>query len=1062
MAKKTDLRGKERRAKERIDKEVDKRMKYVSTYSNDTKKDINNIGSITGRYASSNQGYATSEKDASRRGDMAARNMEDITKNANTLLERMGIAVQKLTSGIGDMSKKSIEVSKDVIKQYGQAIGEDININKKNLLTLTISKTTPLVGYAVTKFMETEVYQKAIMKAKEKLSSMFDSVINKVKTGFGFLGGKIKDVFTRKKKKKPEKREKITINKDQLKDIPKAAKGGYAKRGGLAEIHSAEMVTPKGVFRKLGDTMDEIRMSLGSKGVIYKMGEEMRTERAGLFKKFGFHLKRAIVPELKSIEERFLEQIVYLKTGLIGQMGILEEAWGRTMAEHPGLRTLVRLKDPAFWKGIGKLMLIPFKTLLSPILIPVKFLFKKRGTYAGEIPKTGSFFSKIVNILAMIYTTGMHKLDIIGDYLKTIGSDQKKLVEHQTGEYMGKMKEKKKAGWSIARKALRGVAAPIEYGIKKYASEKTADKWTMGRKDFKHKYKMKELLAEQKSSAGKLKQKMLTEGIKDAICESSCLNPVEFTWSTVERKRQNKKDVKLLKGRDELINVSKKSNKIALKQSSKLDALKRRMGGIGKKIWGWVMMAIGLAKSFFGNILGKLGLLKHLTKLAGITKLLGKIPGVKAVKDLAKKGIGGVVKGGKWLGQKAKGLWSKGGKAAKGLAQKGIKGAKGLAGRGMKGIGSKAGRVLAKGAGMAGKLASRAITPLVGLGGTAYGTYKAQEEYGDVLGEDMSLKQKIGMGTLKGLSAVTMGLSDKFMNTDKIKEKRAREIKQSENLKNDFITKISGTMTPGALEIFNRNLTEPVAKFKSMLDAGTIIKHNKMWYLYEELPAIVKLQRDHKEIIEFRDKQMEEYKKKAIDSIKNKGQQLKNRYDDYRTFGGRDKKREMVSSMYGMSPDPYMIDPEENRRRATEMYGYSPGQYAGINQTMGRGAIEESMGLSTSQYHARGMDKLGIAQDLGQHYVSESGRKELMTRGKLAKNQAAEKLMQLRDSAKEGSERRKQLDELIKGGKEDAANIITNITNIFNSSMENVSNMAEQKMNQIEDAALQKVLQGDL
>jgi murein DD-endopeptidase MepM/ murein hydrolase activator NlpD len=184
---------------------------------------------------------------------------------------------------------------------------------------------------------------------------------------------------------------------------------------------------------------------------------------------------------------------------------------------------------------------------------------------------------------------------------------------------------------------------------------------------------------------------------------------------------------------------------------------------ISNKLFDLRFGARGLAKQFApGRLLGK--------GLAGTRDLLGRIPGL--------------------------------GRAGEFLGKAGTRGMS-LLGRTPGSLGAGAGKFLGTmGRGIT-RLGGVGMSALMGLGGTAYGAMKAQERYGDVIGEDLSILQKIGLGANTGIKAMTFGLLDieKLTGAKAAREGVIKSKERAQKIADSFQAKISRYCSPKAFQI---------------------------------------------------------------------------------------------------------------------------------------------------------------------------------------------------------------------------------------------------------------------
>lgn len=144
-------------------------------------------------------------------------------------------------------------------------------------------------------------------------------------------------------------------------------------------------------------------------------------------------------------------------------------------------------------------------------------------------------------------------------------------------------------------------------------------------------------------------------------------------------------------------------------------------------------------------------------------------------------------------------------KKAAGLAKTGVKKAGGwavkkglpMAGRALGGLG----RGVATGAKALGAVG---LTALAGIGGTAAGAYRAQEKYGDPLGEKLSAWQKLGLGAGTGLKWATLGAIDvdKMTGTSHVIEQVKKSKEQTKKTQSKTTATLEGNTSPDAKKLY--------------------------------------------------------------------------------------------------------------------------------------------------------------------------------------------------------------------------------------------------------------------
>ncbi len=525
----------------------------------------------------------------------------DVTVPAmNNVLKRLGDTMGTFAIGIKRITADTARATKNTISQYGKAISEDISINRQNVIAMSLAKATPLFGYFAAKFMETDVFRDAAAKIKSKVSEAFSSVASRVgeifrrkkETEEGEIPKAQRGIFKRKKKTEEE-------------EIPKAQRGAYVERAGVVKVHPAEVIAPiDKILEQIGKQQQRqperlVKPILGMSRAIYRMERSTKEQREGLIKSLVKGIIEAeVVPDI-TWQEKLLEVTIDIKTSQVRMRGFLDRlktGWERMLVMHPVFRTLI-----ASTKLFGKLM-----------VFPAKFAFKARGGYTSDIRKalrTPNVMQGVANLLALIYGEGMFRLDQLVRYTRG-------LLEFQTGRKAGELK---RGEWSIARKALRAVAAPIEWGVKKALPKKPAELLTEERGVGGH---LKALLGiKEKKTLEKTPTTVMIELLTDIS------GHIQFFRNLIPK--QERKQLEVMK--DQAVEM-KKSRKGIFKVGSKIGGLTTRIKRMGSGVWKWMIMGISILTSSLRKLLSP--------SLRMLFKLIRRIPGVGA----AARGIGAAAK----------------------------------------------------------------------------------------------------------------------------------------------------------------------------------------------------------------------------------------------------------------------------------------------------------------------------------------------------------------------------------------------------------------------------------
>ena len=659
----------------------------------------------------------------------------ETAKGYNSVLKGLGRTINSLATGVKSITIDTGKATSQAIGQYGKAISEDISINKTNTIAMALSRATPLFGYFAAKFMETDVFQGAAARIKDKVGSAMTEGLSKAGSGIANIFKKGKKVVDDEREKKP-----ATVNDlEKLQKTiegapPKLQEGGYVKQGGIIEVHAAEVVTPidkllkqidaaknADISRKLDKTLTIMSQNLLRLETVVVEREESQESIVQTFIK---EFQAVRDTKQASHQKRLLKAILELKVGLIGMTSRMRIAWQRTLLQHPTFRNMLMFSD----------------IMKTAIISPIQFLFGIRGGYAGDVrgaTRTHNVFLKTSNIMALLYTTLMPKIDDLVIYTKAAaevlvgeeisGAKQvtytmfDKIKEALTGEKEKKslsekmfelMTEKlnldKEALGRAGITGLGGFARPDKImkkaGVGKIKEEVTrigrfageqfkrgkegavgAARWTGEKLE-----RGKDVILSEIQKIRKMKedQEEREEGIQSPSMAENISKTAELNEKKLKEERNST---------EKFQDIGKKGNKFAKEHLGETKGVRRRLKKLGRRTWDMILLAFGFLKNMVGGFVGKfMGFLSPILAYLGLKKFgkIGKIAGK------------GISKAGKVLGfgKKATGMAIKTG--AVGLTGAAVK--KGATKKGIGKLVGKAGKVLGFGK-------KAVISPITGL-----------------------------------------------------------------------------------------------------------------------------------------------------------------------------------------------------------------------------------------------------------------------------------------------------------------------------------------------------------
>lgn len=615
--------------------------------------------------------------------------MSETTNAHSGILKNLSRTIYKLSEGVASITKNTATATVSAIHQYGKAIGEDISINKTNTIAMALSRATPLFGFFAAKFMETDVFQSAARKIKEKVGSAFHQ-------GLSSVG----EYFRKDKRPKGEDGDNGTVAELKAlresfdrEGIPHLQKGGYVNKGGIVEVHAAEVVTPvdkllkhikdaqsADIAEKLDSTLQIMSQDMMRMETIVVQREKATTNILETFMK---EFKEAKEYEEEGFQQRLLKGVLELKVALVGMTSRFDIAWQRALLQHPAIAKMLVITD-----------------LMKTVMVsPLKFLFSRRGGYSGEVQKataTNNVFLKITNVLGLMYTGMMPRLDNIVKYTHIMAEAITKTkvgaaegapeytMFHRIKEFFSKKKKKGKGGgtggglfdsaidWmGLDRDALK------EAGIKDFSS-------------FTQPSKILNKMGITKKSA---KSKLWDEPV--AFLKDISSNIFKLTkMKKAQEKREGPHSPSMVQN---IATTAKASEE----QVSHSKGILKGIKNLGMDIWDIMLFlgstlvnAITSAASMVGNLLG------------GALNLLGMGGMVKGAKGL----IGGIGRKGSVMARRKMGRKARmaGGKATSGISKTAGK-ATGFLKSGAARGGSKLGKIALGGAKIGGAMLGGAI-----------------------------------------------------------------------------------------------------------------------------------------------------------------------------------------------------------------------------------------------------------------------------------------------------------------------------------------------------------------
>lgn len=804
---------------------------------------------------------------------------KDVSRLISTtakVVKKMGGAAEAMATGIKNTTVGAAKYTKEAIKQYSQALNQDIQLDVGRLRTMTMAGG-PVIGYFINQLIKTPTFRNAIGAIKDKIAetmsaagakfkSLVASGAASIKDSLGSVFSKVGGVFSKLFRRKPKelsrgitkksetKRHGIFVEKDgeimyyptskksKPTEIPQMAKGGVTGEGGLARLHPAEVVMP---VEKL---------------MLYQ--EKARIDQQEAFNlSFRKALNYGYREYDKPFYRRFIDGLFDLKSAIIKDpinlTYRLRTMWLNLLEKHPVFRNITK-----FGTAIFKTFTLPFKILFT----------RFGGKYKRMVSRHMNPMVSTAQTIGAFYPIMTWKQDQMIQLSTQILEATRDTASALTGKKYGRISLVKFGRTSLAR-ILGGYIKRLGmWEIKKgIGLVKSITRKTFGIKE-------KTRGSEITRSSMELLLDIQAKALYRLDMITRALIPKELYEKLMEKEsNQIRKMVKLT---DAELGIEKKrlSTQEKMKRGiillgDKLESSKgifRKMRDVGVKTYNRTVNAVKIERKQSDTLdrvaigIGKARTQAYKTGRKQIEKVSEQIKHAKEQKSLSKRlaekidrlrtgtknvfksvfgKIFGVIMGGIGIlkGMFGK-VFGKGGSLLMGLGGVIIKGFSKIPFIGkLAPLLTKLGGVVSKLLPFAGKLASfgaRYVAPIAAAVGTIYGAIKAQGRYGDPIGEKLSTWERVGLGATETLDTATFGIFGlkKKMKADVEQAKSHRKniaisemklFKAYQNrLKKGLITQSAfNKIAGGGVEGINDRLIQ-LRKNKEVVQIGDMIMTN--------------------------------------------------------------------------------------------------------------------------------------------------------------------------------------------------------------------------------------------
>lgn len=399
--------------------------------------------------------------------------IQEVQNSMVKVLSSLNKTVGSVGYGFSKIAADTAKASGELISSYGKTISQDINVNKQNVVAMALARSTPLFGYFAAKFMETDVYQKAKERMKSSIADALGSVTNRFKEGFS-------SIF----KKKGKETEGKSLQAKAKEEIPKMQKGGYVEKGGLAQLHPAEVVVPiDKILEKIDETIsitqDLAKISKRAQlNTLDKMStffqEVKEREKVGVVKGFMRSLREVHKQHTEPSNLRMLRAVLAIQDQIGATVGTWPQVWQKMLINHPTFRNIV----------------FGIRTLTNVLGLPGKLvyqIFKTRGGYSAQLSHDKNPMKAAAENIGLVYAEGMWRLDNIAKFTRATAEATRDISSSITGKKYPALEGVGRGFFSLIGLAnsltkgfLKYTPAVIEGVFAKLLKEDFGEAWTRG------------------------------------------------------------------------------------------------------------------------------------------------------------------------------------------------------------------------------------------------------------------------------------------------------------------------------------------------------------------------------------------------------------------------------------------------------------------------------------------------------------------------------------------------------------------------------------------------------
>lgn len=598
----------------------------------------------------------------------------EVQSSMTKVLNKMSSTVGQIGTGFSRVASDTAKSGRDMISEYSKAIQQDINYNKQNMVAMALSRTSPIFGYYVSKFVETDVWKSATDRMKANIGNALGSVGQKFKSALSGISFRkksstIEESATKGKRsvKESKSSQGSTVKgKKTSEKVPQMQRGGVVEKGGLARLHAAEVVMPvEKLLSRIDDQMDVTKtlaktVEKGQMRSIAKLstyvGDADGRQEKSTFKAFLKAMHQVQSQYEEPAEQRMLRALLAIQDALGAQIGTWQQVFQKMVITNPVFRNAMIT---------GKIL----KQTLGAPFKPAYAFFAGRGGYEGHLSSSQQPLQAVAENVGILYTGSMHRLDRITTYTMATAEAVRDLSSYITGKTYKEIEGIKTGRWSFFGGARGLINFVTKWGVKgagwgaglgkskeqklaiKQEADTLADRLTRSRDPFWKRWTKNTFGGQQERLSGGLAgtgegESTPERALIQVFSNRKLLNWVKSRGALPVIDTSAQKMLELQEDSYKLESKEARRNKKLLqitdenwRENKQMNAREKR-----KTIFGFLSGGFGAVKNILGSVMGFLPMIMGLFGFGSLGGAGGGIGGF--IKDLflGKGGKGGIAK----------------------------------------------------------------------------------------------------------------------------------------------------------------------------------------------------------------------------------------------------------------------------------------------------------------------------------------------------------------------------------------------------------------------------------